>query len=646
MKSHRLLKLTCLTCYFLLSFLNSHAQLGKVWATIPIKQVPKLLNGQLVSTNSAFNKAINNLNIVSVERALPASRSLKLQRVYEISCNCNEVDLYTTLVNKVDVVSQVELAPNYQALDVPNDYPTFPSSYALDLINAPAAWDITHGDPNIYVAISDQNYQVTNVDLADEIVYYDASNNSSITHGTAVAITAAGATNNGAGMASIGYDTKLALYQMNYNDVLAASYAGARVINMSWTSGCVDSEYTQDIIDEAYNNGTFLVAAAGNGSTCSGPGTHVYPASCNHVFSVTSVGSSNNHERIIGNPSTTHQHNNRVDLSAPGYNLVLSPAQGWFIIGSGTSYATPMVTGTVGLMLAVNSNLTNMDIETILKTSSFHVDDVNPNYAGLIGAGRLDAAAAVEMALNFSNCDLSLETSENQTVYYGYEPTECTSISALASGGNEPYSYSWESASESFSGEEITVCPEASQIYIVTVIDASGCEAIDEVSVCVINVECQTGNSGNMKVEMCQIPPGNPNNAHTICINESAVPAHLAIGCTLGSCDEQNDCDGNAGLIDQETTYKSKSVDLALSAFPNPTKNTTSISLTTTDQAYYSVSLRDMTGRINQQIYKGKIRAYINNTFKIDMSLLTQGVYVVSVKGSKGTLKTIRIIKD
>ena len=184
MKSHRLLKLTCLTFYFLLSFLNSHAQLGKVWATIPIKQVPKLLNGQLVSTNSAFNKAINNLNIVSVERALPASRSLKLQRVYEISCNCNEVDLYTTLVNKVDVVSQVELAPNYQALDVPNDYPTFPSSYALDLINAPAAWDITHGDPNIYVAISDQNYQVTNVDLADEIVYYDASNNSSITHGT------------------------------------------------------------------------------------------------------------------------------------------------------------------------------------------------------------------------------------------------------------------------------------------------------------------------------------------------------------------------------------------------------------------------------------------------------------------------------
>ena len=45
-------------------------------------------------------------------------------------------------------------------------------------------------------------------------------------HGTAVAITAAGATNNGVGISSIGYDTKLAFYQMNFDEVLAASYAG------------------------------------------------------------------------------------------------------------------------------------------------------------------------------------------------------------------------------------------------------------------------------------------------------------------------------------------------------------------------------------------------------------------------------------
>ncbi len=41
---------------------------------------------------------------------------------------------------------------------------------------------------------------------------------------------------------------------------------------------------------------------------------------------------------------------------------------------------------------------------------------------------------------------------------------------------------------------------------------------------------------GNV-VTICHIPPGNPGNAHTICIGESAVPAHLAHGDTLGPCD-------------------------------------------------------------------------------------------------------------
>ena len=646
MKSNHFSK-SVLTLLFAVSIITTHAQQGKVWATIHSKQVPKFENGQHVSANIAFDKAINNLNIISIERALPSSQNPVLQQVYEITCNCDSEVLYATLTNKVPVVSQVEFAPNYETLDIPNDYPTSSSAnYALDLINAPAAWDITHGDPNVYVAISDQNYQITNNDLVDKIVYYDPNNNTSVTHGTAVAMMAAGATNNSVGTASIGYDTKLALYQMSYNDVLAASYAGAKVINMSWTSGCWFNPYIQGVINEAYNNGTFLVAAAGNGSTCNGPDTDVYPASYDNVFSVTSVGPSNSHERIIGNPSTTHQHNNKVDLSAPGYNLVLSPVQGWFIIGSGTSYASPMVTGTVGLMLAVNSDLTSEDIETILKASSFYVDDVNPEYAGLIGAGRLDAAAAVEMALNFSNCDLSIEASDNQTVFYGYSPTECTSISAIGSGGNAPYTYTWTSSSDSYTGAEVTVCPEESQMFSVTVTDANGCEAIDEVSVCVINVECQTGNSGNMKVEMCQIPPGNPSNAHTICINESAVPAHLAIGCTLGACDEQNDCDGNSGIPEIETSYKSNFVDLALTAFPNPTKNKTSISLTATAQGNYSITLTDITGRINQQIYKGKVLPYINKSFEIDMSPLMQGIYVVTVKGSNGTLKTLRIIRD
>ena len=41
---------------------------------------------------------------------------------------------------------------------------------------------------------------------------------------------------------------------------------------------------------------------------------------------------------------------------------------------------------------------------------------------------------------------------------------------------------------------------------------------------------------GAAKVTLCHIPPGNPDNAHTITVGASAVPAHLAHGDTLGPC--------------------------------------------------------------------------------------------------------------
>jgi hypothetical protein len=39
------------------------------------------------------------------------------------------------------------------------------------------------------------------------------------------------------------------------------------------------------------------------------------------------------------------------------------------------------------------------------------------------------------------------------------------------------------------------------------------------------------------KVTICHIPPGNPDNAHTITVSESAVDAHMAHGDSMGECD-------------------------------------------------------------------------------------------------------------
>jgi len=38
------------------------------------------------------------------------------------------------------------------------------------------------------------------------------------------------------------------------------------------------------------------------------------------------------------------------------------------------------------------------------------------------------------------------------------------------------------------------------------------------------------------KTTVCHIPPGNPANAHTICVGNDAVPAHLDHGDFLGTC--------------------------------------------------------------------------------------------------------------
>lgn len=50
------------------------------------------------------------------------------------------------------------------------------------------------------------------------------------------------------------------------------------------------------------------------------------------------------------------------------------------------------------------------------------------------------------------------------------------------------------------------------------------------------------------KTTICHIPPGNPANAHTICVGDAAVPAHLANhGDYLGACQVETPCPTGAG---------------------------------------------------------------------------------------------------
>ncbi len=484
--------LIILTIASLLISFEANSQNSKsksVWLKIDDQKIiPTKVGSKLKSSDATLNSIISKNKVKSVDYIFSNSRNPELRKVVQFTCNCIAEDLYADLVNKSKSVRGVEIAPVYETLATPNDYSTaFPNDYALNLIGAQAAWDFSTGDPSVIIGVSDQNFEVTHEELSGKVLFYDATNTATKTHGTAVAINAAGNTNNGVGKSSIGYNSSLKLYRMNYNDALAASYAGARVLNLSWTSGCTFNSYAQAAIDEIWNNRTFIVASAGNGTTCGGPTNLVYPAAYNHVFAVTSIGPNDNHERTPGNPSTTHQHNSSVDICAPGYDVAISAGPGWYLTNNGTSFAAPYVTGTVALMVAANSCISNEEIENLLKESAVNIDSLNPSYAGQLGAGRLNAGLAVERAFNLGHVEIQAAV----------DTLGCSRNSAridILNSDNNPdinYTYQW-------SNGETTSSIINLEDGIYTVVITAGCAsdtATFEINTTLTQVSAQLTNS-------------------------------------------------------------------------------------------------------------------------------------------------------
>lgn len=381
-----------------------------LWVTFKnAGDVPVSNEGLWLSSNKAIQNLIKTYTITNVEQALPDSRNEKLRQVYQVDCWCDRDELAEAMT-RTPGLEKPERAPEYELLNDPNDYSTiFQNDYALDLIKAKEAWSYNTGDATVVLGISDGSFYDNHEELTNKVQSVTTLTNppsSYVYHGTAVSITAAGNTNNALGKSSIGYNCRLALNTMGYNQMIQLSNEGVKVLNVSWTSGCWWNSYYQDIIDEIYDNGTIIVAAAGNGNaTCGNAAALVYPAALDHVIAVTSIGPSNNHERHIGDSTSTHQHNSAVDICAPGYDVALTVAPGWYLTGNGSSFAAPYVTGTIGLMLSLRPCLTYEEVLEILSYTAVNIDAQNPNYVGMLGAGRLNAGRALRRT-SLYNCSL------------------------------------------------------------------------------------------------------------------------------------------------------------------------------------------------------------------------------------------------
>jgi hypothetical protein len=230
---------------------------------------------------------------------------------------------------------------------------------------------------------------------------------------------------------------------------------------------------------------------------------------------------------------------------------------------------------------------------------------------------------------------LVVDAGNDEIVYYGYTPMSCASLNGSVVGGCASYTYNWvENNTTVSSTNTYTACPSSTTTYTFSVTDQNGCVASDEVTVCAVDVVCYAGNSNNQKVEMCHIPPGNNNNPQTICISASAVPAHLAHGCSLGACGEiAASCGGSSARIASKNhqNLHSETELIDIEVMPNPFENEFNVSLTLDISGDYRFEIIDLYGRVIQTSDIIRIEAFENQLLNFSTSDFAKGLYLIRV---------------
>jgi thermitase len=371
----------------------------------------------------------------------------------------------------------------------PND-PRFADQWAHTVTSMTNAWDITQGSSNIIIAVIDVGVDYTHEDLRTKMVgdcnggcpngcgydfvdvdpaalvaegwtiypgedYQNQDNDPMdfLGHGTHCAGIAAGAGNNGIGIAGVALNCRImpiragycvsdgkddqGLMDMDHVDE-AIRYAvdnGADVISMSF--GGSDNSDMALAIQYAYSHGVVLVAGAGN----NGSSAPFYPGAHSEVISVaatarddTKAGYSNYGFWVtIAAPGGDMGRGNVADeivSTVPKSGGQLTDPSG-YMYARGTSMACPYVAGIVGLVLSKNNSWTQSQIRQLLIKST---DAPNSEY--YIGAGRINAFKALQI-YSMPVATVTISTPANGDVF----TTDQITITGTATGTSYSVAY-------------------------------------------------------------------------------------------------------------------------------------------------------------------------------------------------------------
>lgn len=288
-------------------------------------------------------------------------------------------------------------------------------------INALKAWELTKGDSDIVIAVIDtgvdynhpdlkQNRWINTEEIAgngidddgngyiDDIYGYNFAKNTSDPmdrngHGTHCAGTIGAIHDNSVGVSGVMANVKMMAVKFLGDDgsgslegaIKAIDYATNKnvdIMSNSWGGGG-RSQALLDAIMRASDKGIIFVAAAGN-SSANNDASPSYPASYEtpNMVSVASMTAQNTLS------SFSSYGRNSVHIAAPGTNILSTVPNGKYDVYSGTSMATPHVSGILGLLLSQEGRMDHAELRDRLTMTGVPV-------AGLRGktqtASRVDA---------------------------------------------------------------------------------------------------------------------------------------------------------------------------------------------------------------------------------------------------------------
>jgi thermitase len=293
-------------------------------------------------------------------------------------------------------------------------------------ISATLAWSITTGSDKLVVAVLDTGVDYTHEDLVENMwvrpatmaPYHDnelgtiddlngfnaidsaADPMDDNGHGTHCAGIIGAEGENNIGIAGVNWkvqimplkflnaggsgSTKDAIEAINY--VINRKKAGVnvRIISASWGS-TQKSRALGDVIRKAYENDILFVAAAGNSSVNNDRTPH-YPSSYPNVISVAAL------DRNDQLASFSNFGVKSVMIGAPGVDILSTWLGNEYEEKSGTSMATPVVSGVAALILSKNPRMSVDDLSKRLMDST---DPIIALKGKTVSGGRINAAKAL-----------------------------------------------------------------------------------------------------------------------------------------------------------------------------------------------------------------------------------------------------------